>query len=196
VTAEAIESAAARLALVVAAISGDELDRPTPCEAMTVGDLLDHVHTFCGVFTGAAVKDLEAAASPGRPPSADRLATDWRESIPERLSRLSAAWLQPSAWEGQTQAGKLPASGELAGRIALDELVVHGWDLARATGQQYAVDEATLELVKSFIEEQVGDGKPIPREAVFNAAVPTAADAPLLDRVIGLSGRDPSWAAG
>src|SRR6478752_2484127 len=154
-TAEAIERSALRMAALVRAVPDDALGLSTPAGDMAVGDLLDHVSTFCGVFTGAAEKDLEAAASPGRPPSATRLGDDWRTVIPERLDRLARAWREPAAWTGTTQAGKLPAPGELAGAIALDELVVHGWDLARATGQQYEVDERTLDLVRTFIETEV-----------------------------------------
>ncbi len=43
-----------------------------------------------------------------------------------------------------TSAGPIEMPGEIAGLVALDELVVHGWDLARATDQPYDVDDATL----------------------------------------------------
>jgi hypothetical protein len=41
-----------------------------------------------------------------------------------------------------TKAGGLDLPGEMAGVIALDEIVVHGWDVARSSGQPYDVRSA------------------------------------------------------
>ena len=82
---------------------------------------------------------------------------------------------------------------EIAGVIALDEVVVHGWDLAVATGQPYAVEPHLLETVYGFVRgaaKQNPQGTP----GLFGPPIFQPADAPLLDRVIGLAGRDPSWA--
>ncbi|GAA3369856.1 hypothetical protein GCM10020367_14180 [Streptomyces sannanensis] len=94
------------------------------------------------------------------------------------------AWLSPEAWEGETGAGGVT----LSGAVALNELVLHGWDLARATSQEYASDEASLEACRALLA-QFGDR----RQGPFGPVVPVPEGAPLLDRVIGLSGRDPSW---
>ena len=71
-----------------------------------------------------------------------------------------------------------------------DELVIHGWDLARATGQEYAPDEGALRMAHGFLaaaeDKERGEG-------IFGPVVPVREDAPLLDRALGLSGRDPSW---
>src|SRR5580658_7545614 len=120
------------MALLVADIGDDQLAAPTPCPGATVADLLDHVGGLCLAFTGAAVKD---PATGSQAPSADgsRLDPDWRTRIPERLDRLAAAWQDDGAWAGMTRAGGVDLPGEVAGRVAANEVVVHGWDLARAT---------------------------------------------------------------
>ena len=41
-----------------------------------------------------------------------------------------------------TKAGPVEMPGEIGGLVALDEIVIHGWDLATATGQPFAVDAA------------------------------------------------------
>lgn len=92
-----------------------------------------------------------------------------------------------------TRAGGVDLPGGIAGAVAVDELVVHGWDLARATGQEYAPDPAALRASYGFLlaaaeDETRGGG-------IFGAVVPVPDDAPLLDRAIGLSGRDPGWNA-
>ena len=58
----------------------------------------------------------------------------------ERLDQLAEAWADPAAWEGLTEAGGLTMPAEVAGTVALDEVVLHGWDLARATGQDDRLD--------------------------------------------------------
>ncbi|WP_107074580.1 hypothetical protein [Micromonospora sp. MH33] len=74
----------------------------------------------------------------------------------------------------------------------LNELVVHGWDLASATGQPYAVDHQTAEAVHRLVSQQASSaGTP----GLFGPSMTLPADAPLLDRVLGLTGRDPGWKA-
>jgi uncharacterized protein (TIGR03086 family) len=75
--------------------------------------------------------------------------------------------------------------------VVADELVLHGWDLARATGQGYEPDEAALRAAYGLLEgaaEQAGEGR-----GMFGPVVAVERDAPLLDRAVGLSGRTPDW---
>jgi uncharacterized protein (TIGR03086 family) len=72
--------------------------------------------------------------------------------------------------------------------VGLTEVVIHGWDLARATGQPYDVDPDIAEAVLAYVAQVAAQG---PVEGLFGAAVPVADDAPVLDRIIALSGRDP-----
>lgn len=74
--------------------------------------------------------------------------------------------------------------------VALTEVVVHGWDLARATGQLYDIDAATAKAVLPHVE-QIAAEEPV--EGLFERAVPVADDAPVLDRIVAMTGRNPSW---
>ena len=188
-----LHPAVSTMAGIVRAIPDDALAGPTPCPAYSVGDLIDHVHGFCLAFTAAAIKDPlpPAAANAGAAGDAGRLGDDWRERVPQRLDELAAAWSDPAAWEGMTGAGGLDLPGEVAGMISLDELVIHSWDLAVATGQDYSPDPAVIEALHPFVAQFVGDGPP--REGLFGPQVAVPEDAPLLDRVLGLTGRDPGW---
>lgn len=118
---------------------------------------------------------------------------DWRVSIPLALADLAEAWHDPAAWTGMTRAGGVDLPGEVAGLVALDELVVHGWDIARASGQAYDCDTPSLEVVHGFVAAFSGPGQEAAREGLFGPEVEVPAHAPLLDRVIGLTGRDPTW---
>ena len=180
------------LADLVGGVSDDQLDGPTPCPGTSVAGMLDHMAGFTLAFTAAANHTEPPGGS--RPPSVDasRLAEDWRSLIPARLTELADAWRDETAWSGMTKAGGLDLPSEIAGVIALDEVVVHGWDLAVATGQPYAVEPHLLETVYGFVRgsaEQNPEGTP----GLFGPPIFLPDDAPLLDRVIGLAGRNPDW---
>ena len=178
--------AAHRLVRLVEGVPDDALGWPTPCEAYSVGDLLDHLGGFALAFAAAAVKrPLEGAASG----DASRLADDWRTRIPADVLALAEAWRDPAAWEGETAAGGVDLPGKVAGVVALDELVIHGWDLAVATGQPPDYDGPGLGAVHGMVQHFRGSGV----EGLFGPEVAVPEDAPLLHRILGAAGRDPGW---
>jgi uncharacterized protein (TIGR03086 family) len=181
--------AASRLAGLVSAVRDEQLTDPTPCPDYALGDLLDHVGSLALAFTACARKELDSPYVTGRPGDAGQLAADWRTSIPDDLTELAKVWRDPAAWEGMTRVGGLDLPGQIAGLVGLDELVVHGWDVARVTKQSYEIDDASLEACMAFLSQPVDRTSGAP----FGPVVEVADSAPLLDRVIGLSGRDPAW---
>lgn len=90
-----------------------------------------------------------------------------------------------------TRAGGLEMPGAAAAAVALDELVVHGWDLAVGTGQDFAPDPAALHAAEGFCAS-VPDA-PEARQGLFGPRVAVPAGSTQLDRVLGLAGRDPAW---
>jgi uncharacterized protein (TIGR03086 family) len=76
------------------------------------------------------------------------------------------------------------------GIIVVHELAVHGWDLARATGQDFAVDPRTLQVLIGFLSQRPARGTPGFLSAVVDD------EASLLERAVALSGRDPAWRPG
>jgi uncharacterized protein (TIGR03086 family) len=88
-----------------------------------------------------------------------------------------------------TAAGGVELPGEVAGVVALDELVLHGWDLAKALGRPAGYDGPGLDAVL----DMVGGFRAAGVEGLFGPEVSVPADAGLFDRVLGLAGRDPSW---
>ncbi|GAA2064076.1 TIGR03086 family metal-binding protein [Streptomyces albiaxialis] len=197
--------AAGAMAVLVRGVRDGALDGPTPCEEYAVRHLLRHVSDLSVAFRDAARKDLGETTDTSPDERGIRpLEADWRERLPRELDALAEAWRAPDAWTGMTRAGGVDLPGEIAGLIALDELVLHGWDLARATGQDFAPDEASLHAVRGLLSPQEGaeDGGEKGGEdgaeggegaGLFGTPVPVAADAPLLDQVVGLGGRDPHW---
>jgi uncharacterized protein (TIGR03086 family) len=188
--------AAQRLADLVRGIPDDVVDAPTPCPDYTVGDLVDHIGGAARAFTGAAVKDMGEVTATAPSGDASGLGGDWRTRIPRDLIGMAEAWRDPAAWTGMTRAGSVDLPGEVAGLVALDEVVIHGWDLARGIGQGYECDMPSLEAVHGFVAQFSGPGQEAARAGLFGPVVDVPADAPLLDRVLGLAGRDPDWSPG
>jgi uncharacterized protein (TIGR03086 family) len=177
---------------VLANVTDEQLTAPTPCEEMRLNDLVTHVGDLAKAFTAAARKEFGQLTDVAPEPTAERLDTDWRSSYPADLADLARAWQEPSAWEGMTRAGGFDMPGDVSGLVALTEVVIHGWDVARASGQSYDIDDATADAVLPYVTQTAAEG---PIEGMFGPAVPIADDAPVMDRIIALSGRDPAWRA-
>jgi len=183
--------AATTVGFLVQQVPDGRLGDPTPCPDYTVGDLVEHIGGLALAFTAAAHKATGPLTSSAPSPDASRLPTDWRSRIPADLVALAAAWRDPAGWTGMTQAGGVHLPGEVGGLVALDEIVLHGWDLAVATGQPFEVDPDLLTAVHGFVASF--DPDPNAEGRLFGPVVEVPADAPLLDRVLGLAGRDPAW---
>jgi uncharacterized protein (TIGR03086 family) len=177
-----LERAAASLEAVVGAIGDDQLDARTPCGQTLVRDQLAHVLGFSEAFRRGATKEGIGTSAP---PSAAALPDAWRTLIPAQLKALTAAWRDPAAWAGDTEVGGVTAPAPEMARFALNEVIVHGWDLAHATGLPYAPAETDLAVLLDMLKDTPAEGVP----GLFGPRVPVADDAPPLDRVLGLTGR-------
>lgn len=176
------------VARLAAGVPDARLTDPTPCPDYAVGNLLGHIAGLAVAFRDAGRKELGPTTDTAPDTAVPTLPADWREALPRVLGELAEAWTDPAAWTGMTRAGGVDLPGEIAGLVAADELVIHGWDLARATGQEYAPDQAALEASYAFLVAAAEEGG---GSDIFGPVVPVPDDAPLLDRAAGLSGRDP-----
>jgi uncharacterized protein (TIGR03086 family) len=185
-----IGPAADRMTNLLASVSEDQFDRPTPCPDIKVGDLVDHVGALTAGFTAVARKTVDGTEAPPRPDAAN-LEVGWRDRLTRDLATLADAWRDPAAWEGMTSAAGVPLPGPVAGLVALDELLVHGWDIAVAIGRPYEPSVEEVEAATSFVVafDAPRDGN------LFGPVVPVPDDASALDRLLGLTGRDPNWRA-
>ncbi len=191
-----LEPVARRLADLVARVSDDELGKPTPCPAYTLGDLIDHVGGMALAFTSAARKERSALTEQTPSGDASRLGDDWRTRIPGDLLELARAWREPGAWTGMTRIARMDAPAEMVGITVADELAVHGWDVARATGQPYDCEPDLLEAARSFLVQFASPDAPAGPDVPFGPSRELPPSAPLLSRVVALAGRDPGWSPG
>ena len=183
-------TAADRMIALVRGVRDDQLDATTPCDDYSVAALLDHVHFLAEGLARAARKDPGPG---GAPPLGDARHLDpaWRTTIPARVDELAAAWREPGALDGSLEVGGIDMPAEAAFTVALEELVVHGWDLAKATGQPFAAADEDLDVVRSFFSTF----GPAMRGDAYAPEV-AVADGSELDRLVAVSGRDPSWSGG
>jgi uncharacterized protein (TIGR03086 family) len=185
-----VAEAAAPAVAVVRAIRPDQLDAPTPCREYDVRKLLNHLLYWGPSLAGAARK--EAVPPPAASEQdADLTGDDWAAAVAGQIDRVAAAWGDPGAWEGTTRVvGPDPVPASLVGGMVLTELVVHGWDLARATSQRPRWQPALLDYVHREVEKTADWGREL---GSYGPAVPVPGTAPVLDRTLGLIGRDPAW---
>jgi uncharacterized protein (TIGR03086 family) len=183
-------TAACRRAIdVLAQVDDAQLDGVTPCPDYRVSGMVAHVGGLAAAFAAAAGKDTGELTNKAPTPEGSVLDPDWRSAYPERLLALARAWQQPAAWQGMTQVGGIDLPGEVAGSIALAEVVIHSWDLARATGQPFDCDPSSADACLAHLGQFDTGGT----DGLFGPAVPVSADAPALDRIVAISGRDPAW---
>jgi uncharacterized protein (TIGR03086 family) len=183
------ELAARSLAAIVDAVTEDQLARSTPCAGSTVRDLLAHVVGLTEAFRQAATKESVGRSTPPPAGNDSPLPDDWRTRIAAQLETLTSAWRVPEAWDGDTEAGGVELPAAVMAIVALDEITVHAWDLAVATGQRLTVAPADLAILHEFLRETDPAGTP----GLFGPIVEVPADAPAFDRLLGLTGRDPAW---
>ena len=184
--------ACARTARLLPGVPDERLDAATPCERLSLAELLAHVGSLGPAFAAAARKDLGELTDSPPDDTAYRLEPDWRARYPEALAALARAWRDPAAWQGMTRIAGQDLPGDVVAMIALGEVVIHGWDIAVATGQDYAVDDDVAAAVHGYVASFAADG---PVEGLFGAAVPVGEDATVLERALAVSGRDPRWRA-
>ncbi|MFI5873676.1 TIGR03086 family metal-binding protein [Streptomyces sp. NPDC051445] len=177
---------AAEAARVARGVPAERLSDPTHCPGWDVRTLVDNwvLYTSHGLEHRALRKQLpdELVA---RDFTAD---PQWAQAYADQLERAVAAWADPAVWEGEVDLGMatMPAT-ELAPML-VKEMAVHGWDVAAATGQEFRISDGAARLVLDVVERH---GDLYRQYDGFAAVVPVAEDAPLFERALGASGRDP-----
>lgn len=169
----------------------DDVARRTPCDEFTVAQLINHFLGLTLAFTAAAEGTVGPANDAPPPLPAKELDPDWRATLEQRLRALANAWSTESAWTGEATAGGVTMPADIMGLVALNEVAVHGWDLAKATAQPYTLDAPTLTTLTEFVAADADDQAA--REGIFGPVVPAPKDAAPQDQFIALTGRNPAW---
>ncbi|MGX7670358.1 TIGR03086 family metal-binding protein [Plantactinospora sp. DSM 117369] len=185
-----VARAAAPLIEIIRDITPDQLDNPTPCAEYDVRKLVNHLLFWGPSLEGAGRKETVPPPA-GSETELDLTGGDWTADLAALVERIAGTWAEPAAWDGTTHMGgptELPAA--LVGGMIVTELVVHAWDLAKATGQRPSWDDDLLGYVHDEVAKTAEQGRQM---GVYGPEVAVPATAPTLDRILGVVGRDPAW---
>jgi uncharacterized protein (TIGR03086 family) len=182
--ATTVEKSANATATVARGVRPDQFDNPTPCGDWTVEELMNHLIGTMEYF---------AARGEGKPSDPPQPAprTNYAETVKHLESAASAtadAWGRPGAVEQtiDTGAGKMPGSA-MATMVA-SEMLTHGWDLARATGQRMPADDVDVDQVLAGMKQSL---TPEARGQGFGPEMQAPRDAPPIDQLAAFLGRKP-----
>lgn len=183
------------LARVIGATAPEQDELPTPCEGLDVISLRRHL------LGGIQYFDIVLSDPTGdqRPePHTTYTGSDEAAVVAETIRKLAATVRTALADGGEKTpvnvvelgAGTIPAEHVIS--LLLAETVVHGWDVSRATSQDWrpapeAAEQAYAVLSNAIRPEYRGEGMP------FAPEVPVGADAPALERLLAFTGRSTAW---
>ncbi|GAA3782327.1 TIGR03086 family metal-binding protein [Streptomyces chiangmaiensis] len=178
----AIRECADAVAATATGISVEQLDDRTPCEKFTVAELLDHLG-------GALSSSVRAARKEPQPGDAVPPAMS-PDALAKAAALAAAAWADPAAYQGVTEFGPGEMPAAFAAAITLQELALHGWDLARATNRPFALSEDTSRVALGVVEQIADQAR---ATGGYGAPLPVSAAAPAFHRALAASGRNPEW---
>ncbi|MEV3854828.1 TIGR03086 family metal-binding protein [Streptomyces sp. NPDC050095] len=182
--------AAAEAARVASGVGPDLLDRPSRCGDWDVRTLVNHwvAYSSHGMEHRALREPLPEELA-GRDFTAD---DKWAARYADQLDRAVAAWSAPEAWEGEVDLGFAQQPAPEVATLLWAELVLHGWDVAHATGQEFHVSDGAAALLRHVVDKNAAMYR---QYEGFADAVEVGETATVYERVLAASGRDPRGSA-
>lgn len=185
-------SVTAAVSAVVTGAGDVDLNSPTPCHGFDLRALVNHVTGTTGALARVGRRE---PLDPDDPYGAqqDHTTGDWQARLTSNLHELTRAWADPEAWQGTVDMGGHAMPATMIGEMALAEVALHGWDLAKASGQPLTVEPETAAELLRGVQETAELGRQM---GAYGPAVAIASDADDFDRALAASGRDPDWVVG
>ena len=189
-SAEMADAAAETARVVQGVPETKSLDDPSGCGDWDLRTLLNHTILWTsysaerrahGESVAEDLMNKDFTADPG-----------FREDYAQQIDKAVTAWSAPEAWTGtrNVMGDATPAAD--VGAMLLMETALHGWDVARATGQQFSVDDTTASALEDIVQAQA---ELFRKYQGFADAVEPPENATAFERALTLSGRDPNWKA-
>jgi uncharacterized protein (TIGR03086 family) len=181
-------AAASEAARVVAGTTGAALDSATPCTDWDLRTLLNHTILWTAysaerrAYGQSAAEDLVSKDFTAEP--------DYARDYQAQLAKAVRAWSDPAAWHRELGVMGNTMKASDVGAMLIMETVLHGWDIARATGQDYHCDAQLARALLTTVQAQADMFR---QYQGFGDVIPVSADASAFDRALALSGRDAAW---
>jgi len=176
--AEQYRRLSTRMTELIAAVPDDAWSRTSPCEGWTARDLVGHLIDVHGRFQSLVGRELV-----DHPPVEDDPLGAWEPVRDQMQADLEDPARRDQEYEGRL--GRSTFGKSVDGFIRFD-LVVHAWDLARATGQDDTIDPADVQWVSAMVERM---GDVMRSNKVIAAPLEPAPDASEQDRMLAALGR-------
>jgi uncharacterized protein (TIGR03086 family) len=177
----------------VANVRPEQWSNQSPCARWSARDVVEHIIDMHAVMLRPLGRELSSGPSVADDPLGAFKAA--RADVEALLNDPSTASI-----ESDTPSGRL-TTAQHVDRVVSDDLVLHGWDLAKATSQDDTIDAddverlwaSTSSIPADLMEKLRTPGAFGPGVEVFGPEVNVPADAPLQHRLLGMIGRDPNW---
>jgi uncharacterized protein (TIGR03086 family) len=178
---ELLQQADDQLRRIIARLSPSQAGLPTPCSEFDLRTLINHIVYDVQVFTAMI------SGGQRRSPDVDLLGDNWLAAYSSSADLLLSAWRSKGTGGTLTsRMGELPATWALGQHTS--DLVVHAWDVARATGRTDELDPALAEAALAWGRANL---KPEFRGQAFGSEIPVPENAPAYERLAGYFGRTP-----
>jgi uncharacterized protein (TIGR03086 family) len=181
---ESLDKSAQAAATMARGVLAGQLDRPTPCSEWNVQQLMNHM---IGSFEYFTARGEGKETGPPRPASPGSYA-ETVDQVVKTAAATAAAWRRPGALEQKVTTSFGEMNGAFVANIARTELLMHGWDLARATGQRLLVDQGMAGEILAEMEQTM---LPQARQFAFGPEVAAPEGSLAIDRLAAFLGRQP-----
>jgi uncharacterized protein (TIGR03086 family) len=181
-----LEQAVAQTRAIVANVSPDQYKLPTPCTEWNVRALLNHMLGAIVMWRGLPTGDADMTAL-----GEDHLGDDPLRAYDDITSATLAAWKQPGVVDGTVAFPGNALPGGFAARMLAGDVLIHGWDLARATGQTVDWDQQLAGDILEWQREADRTFPPDLRSRAFAPEVPCADDSEMMTQLVSFVGRQP-----
>ena len=181
-------ASAAEAARVVCGVSSDQLSAATPCTQWDLRALLNHIILWTAHSAERRARDEQV---PDELITKDFVAeAGYAAAYAAQLDKAVAAWSDPAAWQRNLNVMGTPTPAADVAALLIAEMVLHGWDAAKASGQRYTVGHDVAAAVLTAVE---ANAELFRKYQGFAEPVPVPASASTLEQALALSGRDPAW---
>jgi uncharacterized protein (TIGR03086 family) len=171
---------------VVTGTKPEQFDDPTPCTEWSVRDLLNHIiGEYISFAAGAEGRKVEMSDG------TDHVTEDHVGAYERAARYVLAAVKEPGALEKKFTLPSGDTPGSLVLGLVITDTVVHGWDLAKATGQEIKIDEDAAESAYQMTSEMMAPKGQYPRGESFGDPVEVSDDASPSDKLLAYLGRKP-----
>jgi uncharacterized protein (TIGR03086 family) len=169
---------------IVAAITADRWQAATPCAGWDVRALVNHLVSgnwwAAKLGTGATIEQV------GDRLDGDRLGCDPAAAYAASAKAASDVFHWPGALQAPCAVSYGPVAGSAYAGHRFIEVLIHGWDLAAATGQDRALDDDLAEACRKVTEPQIDM---LQAGGAFGEGMPVAPDASTQTRLLAMLGR-------